>query len=170
MGVRPFKKFAVICTRLRSLKARCTQGTAASGCDRSMTALRETTSNCILNGLDGLTHLRSQHEPDCIVTEVLEHLVLGHSLTCHGVLVVFDSHELAQHLDTVDWQRLREQISRISRCSNPHHIQAAFIPRRLQPKMSRAHMFRQPKSLTCCGPPTLGFLKQLLRACCSRSL
>ena len=46
-------------------------------------------------------------------------------------------------------QRLREQISRISLCCNLHHIQPAFIPRCLQPEMSRVHVLRQPESLTC---------------------
>ena len=63
-----------------------------------------------------------------------------------GVFVVFDSNELTQLSDAVEWQRLREQISRISLCRNLHHIQLAFIPRCLQPKTSGAHVLRQPKS------------------------
>ena len=69
---------------------------------------------------------------------------------CHGVLVVFDSNELAQLSDAVEWQKLREQISQISLCWNLHHIQPSIMLRCLQPKMSRVHMLRQPKSLTCC--------------------
>ena len=51
--------------------------------------------------------------------------------------------------DAVERQRLREQISQISFCWNLHHIQPAFIPRCLQPEMSRVHVLRQPESLTC---------------------
>ena len=41
---------------------------------------------------------------------------------CLGVLVVFDSDELAQLSDAVEWQRLREQISRMTLCRNLHHL------------------------------------------------
>ena len=105
----------------------------------------------MLQGLDSLTHLLTQREPFGT-----PHSGSGAPRTgtlnfkCLGVLVVFDSDELAQLLDAVGWQRLREQISRMTLCRNLHSIQQAFIPRCLQPKMSRAHLLRQPKSLTCC--------------------
>ena len=64
---------------------------------------------------------------------------------CSRAVVVFDSNESAQLFDAAERQRLREQISRISLCWNLHHIQPAFIPRCLQPEMSRVHVLRQPE-------------------------
>ena len=104
---------------------------------------------------DSLTYLPTQREP----------LATPHSgsgapragtlnFKCLGVLVVFASIELAQLSDGVERQRLREQISRISLCRNLHHIQPAFIPHCLQPKMSHVHVHREPKHPTCCGSTT----------------
>ena len=85
---------------------------------------------CHMLGLDSLTQFLTQK--------------------CLGVLAVFDSDLLAQLLNVIEWQRLREQISRNTLCPNLHHIAPPFIPRCLQPQMSRVHVLRQPKSLTCC--------------------
>ena len=56
----------------------------------------------------------------------------------------------------------REQIRGISLCWNLHHIQPAFIPRCLQPEMSRVHVLRQPESLTC------GVVHHFLVVACDR--
>ena len=42
--------------------------------------------------------------------------------------------------------RLPWQISWIAICSKLHHIQPAFIPRRLQPNASRVHVFRHSQT------------------------
>ena len=104
--------------------ARCAQDTAVTGRDtRSIVTLWETTGDFMLQGLDSWTYLLTQRE-----TFGTPHSGSGAPRTgtpnfkCLGVLVVFDSDELAQLLDAVDGQRPREQIRRIALCRNLHHI------------------------------------------------
>ena len=131
---------------------RCAPDTAATSWDtRGIAALRETTSDFMLQGLDSLTHLLTQRVPfDTPHSGSGAPRTGSLNFKCLGVLVVFDSDELAHILDAVEWQRRREQNSRITLRRNLHHIWPVFIPHCLQPKMSRVHVLRQPISLTCC--------------------
>ena len=64
--------------------------------------------------------------------------------------IVFKSNHNGQFHDAVEWQRFREQIPWISLYRDFHPIQPTFIPRSLQPKMSRVHVLRHTQSLPCC--------------------
>ena len=124
------KTCAAIPTRTVPVEnGRCAQDTAVTGRhNRRILALQETESDFMLHGFDSLTYLRAQREPCGTPHSSSAALRAGTlNLKCLGVLVVFDSNELAQFSDAVEWQRLREQISRMPLCRNLHHIQPAPV-------------------------------------------
>ena len=116
-------------------------------------------SRLMLHGLDSLTYLRKKREP--VGTP---HSGSGApraqtlNFKCLGVLVVFDSNELAQLLDAVERQQLCEQNSTIS--NGPSSL-AACSQRCLV-----CTCFANPSPDVLCGPPHLGCHMQLSQACC----
>ena len=93
----------------------------------------------MLQGLNSLTHMLTQREPFGTHRSGSGAPRTGTlNLKCHGSRM------------RLKCRRLREQINWISLCWNFHPILLAFIPCLLQPKMSRVHALRQPKSLTSC--------------------
>ena len=126
----------------------------------------------MLQGLDSLTYLLTQRVP-CGTPHSGSGAPRTGSLNfkCLGVLVVFDSDELARILDAVEWQRRREQNSLDYALSESSPHLTGLHPSLLVAKdISCARASPTQVLDVLCSPPPLGCRMQLSHVCCSRSL